>query len=288
MLPLGSIIARHNLSFHCYADDLQIYLPLKPRGTDAQSSLLDCIADIKQWLAQNFLHLTEDKTECIVFGDTVTTGFSALSASFSPTVRNLGVIFDSYLKFDKQIDNVVKTSFYQLCLLAKVKSFLSRHDLERAIHSSRLDYCNALYVGTSQSSLSRLQLVQNAAAHLLTSTSRREHITPVLYSLHWLPVHFRVDFKLLMFVFKALNGLAPSYLSEILTVREHGRALRSSNQLLLEVPRSKYKHWGDRAFSVAAPRLWNKLPCDMRAISDLGLFKSRLKTYLFRMAFNTQ
>ena len=90
-----------------------------------------------------------------------------------------------------------------------------------------------------------------------------------------------------MFVFKALNGLAPPYLSELLTVREHGRALRSSNQLLLEVPRSKFKHWGDRAFSIAAPRLWNKLPCNLRTISDLGLFKSRLKTYLFRMAFNT-
>ncbi len=79
-----------------------------------------------------------------------------------------------------------------------------------------------------------------------------------------------------MFVFKALNGLAPSYLSELLTVCEPGRALRSSNQLLLEVPRSKYKYWGERAFSVAAPRFWNKLPAEMRLISDLGLFKPRL------------
>ncbi len=187
---------------------------------------------------------------------------------------------DRYLNFDKQIDNVVRTSFFQLRLLAKVKMFLSRHNLEKAIHaliSSRLDYCNALYVAVSQSSLSRLQLVQNAAARLLTNTNRREHITPVLNSLHWLPVHCRIDFKLLMFVFKALNGLAPSYLPELLTVRELGRALRSSNQLLLEVPRSKDKHRGDRAFSVAAPRLWNKLPAEMRLISDLGLFKSRLK-----------
>ena len=201
------------------------------------------------------------------------------------------MVFDSHLNFDKQTDNLVRTSFFQLRLLAKVKMFLSRHDLEKAIHaliSSRLDYCNALYVGVSQSSLSGLQLVQNAAARLLTNTNRREHITPVLNSLHWLPVQYRIDFKLLMFVFKALNGLAPSYLSELLTVREPGGALRSSNQLLLEVPRSKYKHRGDRAFSVAAPRLWNKLPAEIRLASDLGLFKSRLKTYLFRMAFTTQ
>ena len=82
-----------------------------------------------------------------------------------------------------------------------------------------------LYVGVSQSSLRRLQLVQNAAARPLTNTNRRVHITPVLNFLHWLSVLYRVDFTLLMFVFKALNGLAPSYLSELLTVRNPGRAL---------------------------------------------------------------
>lgn len=84
---------------------------MKPHGDNAKILLLDCIADIKQWLAQNFLHLNEAKTEYIVFGDTVTDGFGTLSAKLSPTVKNLGVIFDSYMKFDKQISNVVKTSF---------------------------------------------------------------------------------------------------------------------------------------------------------------------------------
>ena len=101
MLPLGSIIARHNLSFHCYADDLQIYLPVKPNRNSAQCSLFDCIADIKQWLAQNVLCLNDDKTECIVFGDTVMAGFGTLSSKLSSTVRNLGVTFDSHLRFDK-------------------------------------------------------------------------------------------------------------------------------------------------------------------------------------------
>ena len=130
--------------------------------------------------------------------------------------------------------------------------------------------------------------MQNAAARFLTNTSRRAHITPVLFTLHWLPVRFRIDFKILFFVFKALNGLAPEYLSEILTLREHSRSLRSSNQLVLEVPRSRYKRWGDQAFAVAAPRLWNKLPPDIRTTTDVALFRSKLKTYLFRMAFNTQ
>lgn len=292
MLPLGSIIGKHNLSFHCYADDLQIYLPLKPNDNVSLDSLLSCIDDIRMWLSQNFLSLNNEKTECIIFGNpngsAVTLG--ALAPYLKPAVRNLGVTFDCDMKFDKQISNIVKMSFFQLRLLAKVKPFLNRHDLEKVIHafiSSRLDYCNALYVGLSQGSIARLQLVQNAAARFLTNTPKRVHITPVLYSLHWLPVQFRIDFKILLFVFKALNGRAPEYISEILTLREHSRSLRSSNQLVLEVPRSKYKRWGDQAFAVAAPRLWNKLPPDIRTTADETLFRSKLKTHLFRMAFNT-
>lgn len=273
---------------------MQLYLPLRHNESSALTKLLDCLNDVKQWLGKNFLHLNDSKTECILFGtsplsSTFAENSGILAPSFKTHIKNLGVMFDCRLKFDKQISSVVRTSFFQLRLLAKVKPFLNRQDLEKAIHafiSSRLDYCNALYVGLSQSSIGRLQLVQNAAARFLTSTSRREHISPVLSSLHWLPVRFRIDFKLLMFVFKAINGLAPTYLSEILTIRDPGRALRSSGQLLLDVPRSKCKQWGDRSFAVAAPRLWNKLPPDIRTATDLNLFKSKLKTHFFSLAFN--
>ncbi len=93
--------------------------------------------------------------------------------------------------------------------------------------------------------------------------------------------------KLLSFVFNAINNLAPSYLSEILTIRNHGRALRSSGQVLLEVPRTRLKQWGDRSFAVAAPRLWNSLLPDIRTTTDLSLLKSKLKTHFFRLAFNS-
>ncbi len=78
----------------------------------------------------------------------------------------------------------------------------SLKDLQTAIHAfitSRLDYCNLLYLGLPKSSLNRLQLVQNAAARLITGTRKREHITPVLASLHWLTFKFCVDFKILLF-----------------------------------------------------------------------------------------
>jgi len=94
---------------------------------------------------------------------------------------------DSDFNFDRQINSVVKSSFYQLRQLAKVKNILLKQDFETVINvfiTTRLDYCNSLYFGVSQPSLSHLQLVKNAAAHLLTDTRKREHITPVLASLH--------------------------------------------------------------------------------------------------------
>ncbi len=154
-----------------------------------------------------------------------------------------------------------------------------------AFVSSRLDYCNSLYVGINQSSLSRLQIVQNAAARLLTGSRKRDHITRILSSLHWLPVRYRIDFKILLFVFKSLNGLAPPYLSDLLQSYSPSRSLRSADQKLLTVPWAKRKLWGDGAFSVMAPRLWNSLPLNIRTASTLGSFKSLLKTHLFSLAF---
>ncbi len=128
---------------------------------------------------------------------------------------------------------MVKTSFFHLRVLAKVKQFIYFKDFEKVIHafvSTRLDYCNSLYMGINQSSLARLQMVQNAATRLLSGVRKREHITPVLISLHWLPARFRIDFKVLLLVFKCLNGLASEYLSNLLSIHNPVRSLRSSNQ----------------------------------------------------------
>lgn len=295
MLPLGSIFKKHNISFHCFADDVQIYLPVKNNKKDTIKPLINCLSDLKVWMDQNFLCLNDSKTEVVVFGraehlSACVDTLSILGSQIRPFTRNLGVIFDSAFKLDKQISSVVKTSFFQLRLLAKVKPYLLRKDFERVIHAfitSRLDYCNSLYVGLDQSSLRRLQLVQNAAARLLTRTKKRDHITPALATLHWLPVCFRIEFKIVLIVFKILNGLSPSYLSELLHVHTPIKALRSSNQMLLDVPGSRLKTRGDRAFSVAAPNLWNSLPIHVRTARTIATFKSLLKTHYYSLAFNS-
>ena len=198
------------------------------------------------------------------------------------------LIIHSNLSLDAHIKNTVRTCFFHLRNIYRIRPMLSTpnlHKVTNALISSRLDYCNALYSNLTKQSIHRLQLVQNAAARLITGTRRSEHITPVLATLHWLPVSFRVDFKILLLTLKALNGLAPPYIVDLLEPHVPGRCLRSSNAALLVVPRTNLVTKGDRAFAARAPRLWNKLPHDVRVAGSLTIFKSKLKTLFYREAF---
>ncbi len=159
----------------------------------------------------------------------------------------------------------MSASFFQVRSLRKLKSLLYFGDLETVIHafvSTMLDYFNALYAGVKQFSFSRLKLVQNPAARFLM-WRRRGSISPLFY-LHWLPVKFTIEYKVLTFVFKALHGLATVYISDLICPYSPRRSLRSSSENLLTVPLSCLKSKGDRAFSVLAPKLWNLLPQSVR------------------------
>ncbi len=160
-------------------------------------------------------------------------------------------------------------------------------DAEKLVHAfltSRLDYCNALLGGCPASSINKLQVVQNAAARVLTRSRKYDHITPILQSLHWLPIKFCINYKILLLTYKALNGLAPAYLTSLLSCYNPSRSLRSQNSGLLVVHIAKSTK-GGRAFSHLAPKLWNSLPDNIWGSDTLSLFKSRLKTHLFSQAF---
>jgi len=137
---------------------------------------------------------------------------------------------------------VCKAGYYQLRqLLGVVQSLTSEaaKSLINAFISNRLDYCNSLLYGIADTQPQRLQSVQNAAARLVTGTRRSEHITPVLKSLHWLPVRQRITFKVATIVHKCLNGRAPVYLSSDLQYTGQRRTgMRYASAALLEVPRS--------------------------------------------------
>ena len=118
----------------------------------------------------------------------------------------------------------------------------------------------------------------------ITRTQIRSHITPVLVNLHWLPVEQRIQYKPLIQVYKALNGLAPEYITDLLQAYVPTRTLRSAGAHLLLEPKTATR-WGARAFSKAAPSLWNTLPTTIKTTASLASFKIGLKTYLFKAAF---
>ena len=145
---------------------------------------------------------------------------------------------------------------------------------------------SSLAYGLPKYLLQKLQYVQNAAARLITGIRKHDHITPILMDLHWLPVNERIQFKILLLTFKSLNGLAPVYIDEMIQRYVPNRKLRSSSAFLLKQNKWNLKSYGFRTFTVAAPFLWNSLPLEVKSSPSLNIFKSKLKTHLFKCAFN--
>ena len=157
-----------------------------------------------------------------------------------------------------------------------------------AFLTSRLDYCNSLFLSLPDTQINKLQRVQNACARLICNSSRYSRCRPLLNELHWLPVWQRIAFKVLLLTYKAIHGLAPTYIQELITMKSLSQSqstyrLRSSQDptLLSHPSRKSRPTLGDRAFLNAAPNLWNNLPPCIRQSSSLNLFKSKLKTHLF-------
>ena len=206
----------------------------------------------------------------------------------SNSAKNIGAWFDNVMSMDKQINSICQSAFYHLRNIAQISKHLSFRHHETLIHAfvtSKIDQYNILLSGLRQDQVRKLQYVQNSAARLLTGSCKHEHITPVLRNLHWLPVHERIRFKILLMTFKCLSQLAPSYLTDFLIHCRPLRTLRSSDKELLVQPRCHLKTYGEPAFSFIAPKLWNTLPLSIKCCKSIESFKSTLKTYLFKNYF---
>ena len=258
--PVADIIKSQDLQYHFYADDTQLYITFRTDSADdtclVELRVEHWVEEIDRWMISNKLKLNDDKTKLIVFSSkfrpTPCLSDAQIGCEYiehSNTVRNRGVLFDQTLSFTEQVSKLCKSFNYHLRNISKIRKYLDENSTETLFHafvSSKLDYCNALLMST--------------VARIITFSCKYDHITPVLVRLHWLPVSYRIKFKVLLLTYKALNDLSSEYISELLNKAKYTRNLRSQSQHLLSVPKSRTVTYGDRAFSVCAPKLWNELP----------------------------
>jgi len=170
--------------------------------------------------------------------------------------RNIDAVIDMELNMIAHVNSVVRSCYSHLRQISHIRPFLSQEaasTLVNSIITSRLDYVNSLLFGLPSCVIRKLELVQNNAARLICKKKKRDHMTPVLRELHWLLIDLRIQFKINLMTYKALNGLAPSYLSSMLSFYQPSRTLRLSSQGNLVEKSSKSKRTGDRAYSLSLP-----------------------------------
>jgi len=209
-------------------------------------------------MSTNFLKLNADKTEVIVFGSDYNmrkypqNSLKMDNDEFQTQsyVRNLGALFDSTLSMDKFVSDKCKTAMYYLRSIRRISRSLDTSTTKTLVHAmvtSRIDFSNSLLLGVNKVILSRLQKIQNCAARLIVGADRWTHITPILKTLHWLPIDLRIKYKILMICFRSVHGLAPTYLSSLVSFYKPSRMLRSHDKLLLSVPSINSKY-GEKRF----------------------------------------
>ena len=262
------------------------------------------ISEIREWMNKNMLKLNDDKTELIVFTSiykqdlhndlSITIGDTVVDCSSQ--VSDLGVIFDRVLSLRQHVSYTSKTCRFHIRNISRIRKYIPQDTsvvLVKSLVMSRLDYSNGVFYGLPKCTVYGLQAVQNSAARIVTQEKIRDHdsMPRALIGLQWLPVDKRIEYKLLLYTYKALHDLAPGYLWELVVPYVPRRVLRSAELNLLTVPPGKSGKYGSRSFVGASANLWNTLRGERTAWLKNGTivesFKRNLKTFLFWERFSS-
>ena len=207
------------------------------------------------------------------------------------------MVFNSNFTFSNHVSQVIKSTRVQARDLYRIRPLLDLNTsvlLANALVSSRLDYCNSLFLSLTDFELRRLQLVENSLCRVVTRSSKFSHIIPQLNKLHWLPVRYRVQFKIGLITYKILTQGQPVYLRGLIHPYTSFRNTRRSTPKLkfLHTPtfdhrvHKSIKHFSN-SFSHYAPAFWNSFPLHVRNNPSVASFRKHLKIHLFSSSFLT-
>ena len=215
--PLTTLLQKHNIHHHLYADDTQLYITFPPTDhTQALARMEACVQDAEAWLCDNGLVMNYNKSQAIVIRSSSLRTPTSLTrvnicgqlVDTSPVIRDLGFTIDNNLTMTSQVASVCRSAYYHLSRIAKIRDSVSTTVCKSLIHglvTSRIDYGNAILFGISDRHLHRLEMVQRSAARIVMQIRRgdRQSMTTILRQLHWLPVRKRIEYKLLVLVHRA-------------------------------------------------------------------------------------
>ena len=174
--------------------------------------------------------------------------------------------------------------YFEIRNISMMKSILSYDSVKTLITPlvlSRLDYCNSLLAGITEQKISKLQKAQNCAAWLILGKPGSGSAKSMLRTLHSLPLKAKIEYKIPVLCYNTLHSSMPSYVKDLLNFYVPERVLRSQDSKLLIVSKSNLKTFGDRAFTVTGPIIWNSLPLSLRTAGSVAIFKKHLKIFLF-------
>ena len=297
---LSKICNKHAVTYHLYADNQQLYLSFKPSKAEAKEQCIEqlqgCIADIRNWMSADMLKLNNEKTEFIMFGTNhqlkKTQSTSTRIAIGNTNVLaidhacNLGFLMDNTLKNQSHINKLTSSTFNQLMNIRRIHLKLDWETTKYIIQAlviSKLDYCNSLLLRSADYQLNKMQWIQNMACRIVCNLHKFNNVTSSMQGLHWLKIPYQIQFKIAHIMFKCLNDQAPKYLTDLLPSKQKTQQLHSStsNRYPSILDRSSLAH--NASFLAAGPRLWNGLPKNIRLQPSLDMFRSNLKTHLFKI-----
>ena len=202
----------------------------------------------------------------------------------SDSIKFLGIILDKELDMRKFIVAKARTAYLNILKIKRIRKYLTEDDTNILICSmvlSHLDYGNLILVNLPKSTLKPLQSIKNYAAKVTCKKQKYGNSTDCLSKLHWLPIHYRCIYKLLIIVYKTLHEKEPQYLSDKLNIKTVDKTTRydiANNKQLL-VPVNRKKTQGDRGFSFTGPSYWNKLPNYVKEAENLRKLNKLLKAH---------